>query len=190
MAADSLMKVSVDDHGDACVLHLTDAPLSVANGLRRACLADVTVPAFERLVILANTSAHADEVLAHRLGLMPLRGTGGDGTATLSVRCAGMRQTVTLADFEWPENVQPVHPESPLVTLTQGQALELEVTAMWGTARDHAKFCACSRAALKHGKAAGKFSLELDSRRQHPALAVALMATEQMMRSIQEMQTA
>ena len=184
------MRVHVEDSGSSCVLRLTDAKLSVANGLRRACLADVTAPAFERLLIRVNTSSHTDEVLAHRLGLMPLRGAGGDGTAKLAVRCTERRQTVTMADFDWPENVQPVHLHSPLVTLTRGQALDLEVTAMWGSGSDHAKFCPCSRVALSHGEATGSYELTLDSRSQHPAVEVAIMATEQLLQSISEVRSA
>lgn len=183
------MKVSVEDAGGGCTVHMAGVPLSVANGLRRACLANVTVPAFERLVVRINTSNHPDEVLAHRLGLMVLRGTGGDGTATMRLRCTEREQLVTLADFEWPENIEPVHPTTPLVTLTRGQQLDLQVTAAWGSGADHAKFCPVSRAALKHADAPDAYALEIDSRNQHPALAVAVMAAEQLIESLQSLKS-
>ena len=182
------MEVQVDDRGGMCTVRMKEMPLSVANGLRRACLSQVTVPAFEKLLVRVNTSDHPDELIAHRLGLFPLRGTGGDGVATLRLRCADRQRVVRLNDFEWPENLAPVNPESPLVTLTQGQMLDLSVTALWGSGSDHAKFCACSRAALKHHAEPNGYTLELDSRHQHPALVVAVMAAQQMIESILEMQ--
>ena len=48
-----------------------DAP--IANALRRILLADVPTVAFENVFYYNNTSIVQDEVLAHRLGLVPLR---------------------------------------------------------------------------------------------------------------------
>ena len=47
-----------------------DAP--IANALRRVLLSEVPTMAFERVIIFQNTSIIADEVLAHRLGLIPI----------------------------------------------------------------------------------------------------------------------
>ena len=48
-----------------------EAPL--ANALRRILLAEVPTMAIEKCVIFQNTSIIQDEVLAHRLGLLPIR---------------------------------------------------------------------------------------------------------------------
>lgn len=47
-----------------------DAP--IANALRRILLAEVPTIAIETVYVYQNTSIIADEVLAHRLGLVPL----------------------------------------------------------------------------------------------------------------------
>lgn len=181
------MKVTIDDAGISCTIQLTDATLSVANGLRRACLESVPVLAFEQLKIVHNTSGQPDEVLAHRLGLITLCGSGEPADATLDVTCDTASQVVTMRDFAWPESFRPVHPDTPLVELERGQRLCLAVTAQWGTGRDHAKWNACSRVALKHGAETGTYDLVIDSCQQHPALAVASIALEQTIASIQEM---
>ena len=47
-----------------------DAPL--ANALRRIMISEVPTMAIEKVTIYQNTSIIADEVLAHRLGLIPI----------------------------------------------------------------------------------------------------------------------
>ena len=47
---------------------------SIANAFRRILLAEVLSLAIETVYVTNNTSVIADEVLAHRLGLVPLRG--------------------------------------------------------------------------------------------------------------------
>lgn len=47
-----------------------DAP--IANALRRIMIAEVPTMAIHKVYIYQNTSIIADEVLAHRLGLIPI----------------------------------------------------------------------------------------------------------------------
>ncbi|KIW23222.1 uncharacterized protein PV07_11440 [Cladophialophora immunda] len=53
---------------------LVGVDASVANAFRRILLADVNTLAIEKVYVQNNTSVIADEVLAHRLGLVPLKG--------------------------------------------------------------------------------------------------------------------
>lgn len=48
---------------------------SLANAIRRILIAEVPTLAIEQVYVNNNTSILADEVLAHRLGLVPLRGS-------------------------------------------------------------------------------------------------------------------
>ena len=54
---------------------LIGADASLANALRRILLAEIPTLAIEDVFILQNTSVVHDEVLAQRLGLVPLRGS-------------------------------------------------------------------------------------------------------------------
>lgn len=46
---------------------------AVPNALRRILLSDIPTMAFDRVFMFNNTSIIQDEVLAHRLGLIPLK---------------------------------------------------------------------------------------------------------------------
>ena len=52
---------------------LQGIPLQYANALRRICLNGVPIFAIDTVDILENSSIIADEGIAHRLGLIPLK---------------------------------------------------------------------------------------------------------------------
>ena len=52
---------------------LKGIPLQYANALRRICLNGVPIYAIDSVDILENSSVLADEGIAHRLGLIPLK---------------------------------------------------------------------------------------------------------------------
>ena len=58
---------------DRMVFDLIGCEAPIANALRRILLAEVPTMAIEKCVIFQNTSIIQDEVLAHRLGLLPLK---------------------------------------------------------------------------------------------------------------------
>lgn len=174
------MASEIDDNGLTCAFTLKNTDISIANGIRRSCFADVPTLAIEELAIETNTSVHADEVLALRLGLMVLRGTGQPASIVLDVACPddACERAVTMADFAWPaDGLEPMYPETPIVTLERGQRIKLLASVEWGTGHAHAKWNPCNRVSLKH-LPDSTYRLEIESNGQHPAIGIALMSIE------------
>ncbi len=135
---------------------LIDSTPSFANLIRRTITEEVPVMAIEDVEFRKNNSILYDEIIAHRLGLLPLTTDlksynlpeeckcKGKGCArcqlklTLKAKGPGM---VYGADMHTRDAaVKPVYPKTPIVKLLKNQSLELEVTAVLGKGKEHAKW--------------------------------------------------
>jgi DNA-directed RNA polymerase subunit D len=135
---------------------LTGASPAFANAFRRAMIGEVPTLAIEDVRIYDNTSAFFDEMLAHRLGLIPIKtdlstystkekcSCGGAGcpgcmvTFTLSVE--GPKTVLSGDLIPQDPNATPVYDNIPIVKLTKGQKLVIEAHAVLNTGREHAKW--------------------------------------------------
>jgi len=135
---------------------LSGASPGFANAFRRAMISEVPTLAIEDVRIYDNTSALFDEMLAHRLGLIPIKTdlttyTTQEKCACSGAGCPGCIATFTLS-VEGPKVVMssdliPQDPEAtpvfgniPIVKLTKGQKLVVEARAVLNTGREHAKW--------------------------------------------------
>ena len=113
---------------------LKGIPLQYANALRRICLNGVPIYAIETLDILSNTSILADEGIAHRLGLIPLKtelsAVQQDNESdkimlTLDSGIATETRTVLSGELKSQDNtVKPISDKIPIVTLAPCQDLK------------------------------------------------------------------
>jgi len=136
---------------------LKNANAAFANALRRNAIEEVPTMAIEDIEFRNNSSVLYDEIIAHRIGLIPLTTDlksynlpdkckcGGKGCAqcqlklTLKVKVQG---TVYASEFKSADpKVKPAYPNMPITKLLKGQKLELEATAILGKGKDHAKWC-------------------------------------------------
>lgn len=129
----------------------------MANELRRAVSFEVPVLAIEDVYFKKNSSALYDEIVAHRLGLVPLKGAKaytlpdkckckGKGCARcqtkIKLKVAGPA-VVTAGDMKFKDpSIKAVHPEMPIVNLLEGQELEFDATACFGIGDEHTKWSA------------------------------------------------
>jgi len=154
---ESVMEIEFSSLDDTLArFTLTGASPAFANGFRRAMIGEVPTLAIEDVRIYDNTSAFFDEMLAHRLGLIPIKtdlstystqekcscgGVGCPGcmvTFTLSVE--GPKTVLSSDLISQDPNAAPVYDNIPIVKLTKGQKLVLEAHAILNTGREHAKW--------------------------------------------------
>lgn len=129
---------------------------AIVNTIRRTITDSVPTMAIEDVEIRKNDSVLYDEILAHRLGLIPLKTDlksymlpekckcEGEGCArctlklTLKTKGPG---TVYASDIKSKDpKVKPVYPKMIITKLLKGQEIELEATAILGHGKDHVKF--------------------------------------------------
>jgi DNA-directed RNA polymerase subunit D len=143
--------------------------IETANALRRTMLSEVPCMAIDDVVMIENSSIMHDEVLAHRLGLVPLR-TDLDAyvfpeecDCNSELGCSKCRSILTL-EAEATDETRTVYSGElkptdqltstsndriPIVKLAPGQKIKLEAYARLGTGKMHAKWQAAAVSAYK-----------------------------------------
>lgn len=154
-------------------LLIEEATPYFVNSLRRVLLSEVPKMAIHDVILYDNNSGLFDEMVAHRVGLLPVptdlnllkfrsecTGNREEGAAackgcpTCTIRYTLSKEgpgTVYSRDLQ-PE--QPAFaiadPNIPIVELLKGQRLILEAEAVLGVGRDHAKWQVCSGVGYKY----------------------------------------
>lgn len=134
--------------------------LPLANALRRIMMTEVPSMAIDDVVIIENSSPMYDEILAHRLGLLPLRTDlqnyvlPEECSCKSELGCANCRVVLTL-DVESTESIRTVYSgdlisedpaislvskKIPLTKLAPGQKVRIEAYARLGLGKEHAKW--------------------------------------------------
>ena len=165
------MKIEILEKNDINLrIIVKDADTPLMNALRRLALAEVPCMAIEEVVMIENSSILQDEIIAHRLGLTPLR-TNLDTynlpeacecqsefgcpncrvTLTLDAEAKDGTRTVYSGEIvsENPE-VLPVSDKIPIIKLAKNQKLKLEAYARLGRGKVHAKWQPVSMCTYKY----------------------------------------
>ncbi|MDY6770941.1 MAG: DNA-directed RNA polymerase subunit D [Candidatus Nanohaloarchaea archaeon] len=140
---------------------LEDATPAFANALRRTMIAKVPTMAVKEVDFVDNTSGLFDEMVAHRLGMVPWTFPAGeynlpeecdcdDGCKDCQVTLVLEREgeaSVTAADLKpTDKQVETPNPDILIAKLLDGQEMELEAHAVLGRGEDHAKHQAANAA--------------------------------------------
>jgi DNA-directed RNA polymerase subunit D len=159
----------LEEKGDLLRFVMRDTIPAFANAVRRSMLADVPVMAIEDVIMVENSSVMYDEILAHRLGLVPLK-TDLDAfvlpeecdcksdlgcskcraSFILEAEATDDTTTVYSGDLKPATSVVPVSDKIPIVKLARGQKIRLEAYARLGRGSEHAKWQPVSTAAYKY----------------------------------------
>ncbi len=175
-----------------------------ASALRRFALDEVPVMAIDEVLIIENTSPMYDEVLAHRLGLIPLKtdlkrfllpeecgenplaSPGCRVMLVLDAEAKEESRMVYSGDLiSEDEYVRPVSDSIPIVELAPGQKVKLEAYARLGRGYEHAKWNASTVSVLKP-LGDDEFELYLESTGALPAYEIFLRAIVELEKRLKE----
>jgi DNA-directed RNA polymerase subunit D len=158
---------------DITILEKTDQKLvfvvenisiEMANSIRRIILSEIPVMAVDEVIVLKNDSPLYDEIIAHRLGMIPLKtdletyklprdcdcGGYGCSLCQVSLTCEvtnteNVSKEIYSGDLKSNDpEIIPVDPKIPIVKIDKNNQLILEAYAVLGIAKDHVKWQAVS----------------------------------------------
>lgn len=162
---------------------LKGIPLQYANALRRICLNGVPVFAIDTVDIIDNTSVLADEALAHRLALIPIKtdttrfvepskcdcksDTGCSNCRVMLVLDTEEAETTRLVLSNEltseDEDVKPTSDKIPIVELAPAQKIKVEAYARLGRGIEHAKWNSSNISVLTETDKEGEHVLTVES---------------------------
>ncbi|MFX1446497.1 MAG: DNA-directed RNA polymerase subunit D, partial [Promethearchaeota archaeon] len=152
------------------ILVIEGISIEMINALRRIMLTEIPVMAIDEVIILKNDSPLYDEIISHRLGLIPLKtdlevyklpqececGGFGCPLCQVSLTCEITNNTnapleIYSGDLKSNDpKIIPVDPNIPIVKIDKNDKVIIEAYAILGLAKDHAKWQAVSNVAYRH----------------------------------------
>lgn len=152
------------------VLVIEGISIEMINALRRIILTEIPVMAIDEVIILKNDSPLYDEIISHRLGLIPLKtdlevyklpqececGGFGCPLCQVSLTCEitnNSNAPLEIFSGDLKSNdpkIIPVDPNIPIVKIDKNNKVIIEAYAILGLAKDHAKWQAVSNAAFRY----------------------------------------
>lgn len=155
------MKI-VSEDVESITLDVTDVPQPLVNAIRRVIIKEVPTMAVEEVLIIENSSVMTNEVLAHRISLIPFI-TDLDNfnvaeecscqsrlgcekcVVRFVLRAEAVNEPITVYSRDiQPEKhglvVAPFNGDIPVVALAPGQKIELELYVRLGRGKKHTKW--------------------------------------------------
>ena len=151
--------LSKDKEGRKASFAITGTTDWFANTMRRLMIEEVPTLAIEDVEFRDNSSALYDEIIAHRLGLIPIKtdlksynlpekcSCKGKGCSKCQLKMIlkSKSQGIVYAEEikSKDSKCKPVYPRMPIAKLLKGQQLQAEMTAVMGKGKNHAKWTSC-----------------------------------------------
>jgi len=145
------MKLKINKKTDNRIeFNLEGIDSCMANALRRIIISEIPIMAVEEVTFYDNSSVIHDELLAHRMGLVPLKtDPAGPDSIKISLDVKGPK-TVYAGDLKLAQIKAKgadkktddivVYDKMLLVKLTENQKIKLEATAKLGKGKEHMKW--------------------------------------------------
>ncbi len=194
------MSLEITNENDEKVsVKIKGVPLQYANALRRICLNGVPIYAVESVDVLENSSVLADEGVAHRVGLIPLKTDLESSKAdnendkimlTLDSGISDETRTILSGDLKSQDsNVVPTSDNIPIVTLAPGQSIKFEAYARLGKGTEHARWNSANVATLTDTEKDDEKLLTVESTGALNPKHIILSSVEQLASKLSEFKT-
>ena len=129
-----MIKIQNHDKKQGKLSFTTDLPINLANAIRRSAL-EIPTMAIDEVEIIKNDSALYDEILAHRMGLIPIK-TGVSKETKFKLKDKGPK---IIYSTDLSPSVGTDY-KLPIVILDEAQEIELVASANLGKGIDHIKY--------------------------------------------------
>jgi DNA-directed RNA polymerase subunit D len=143
--------------------------VETANALRRIMLTEVPAMAIHEILFIENSSPLYDEIISHRLGLIPLTTDLDSFVLSEQCECEGAgcqkcqveiqcsvaakdsnRNVYTSDLVSTDPKIKPVSDKILITKMSKGSKLLFEAYARLGLGKDHAKYQAATKATYKY----------------------------------------
>jgi DNA-directed RNA polymerase subunit D len=189
----------INENEQKVSVKIRGVPIQYANALRRICLNGVPIYAVDNVDVLENSSVLADEGVAHRIGLIPLKTdleSSKDGNEndkimlTLDSGVSDETRTILSGDLKSHDpNVIPTSNNIPIVTLAPGQSLKIEAYARLGKGTEHAKWNSSNIVTLTDSEKEDEKILTVESTGALDPKHIILSGIEQLANKLSEFKT-
>ena len=194
------MSLEITNENDEKVsVKIKGVPLQYANALRRICLNGVPIYAVESIDVLENSSVLADEGVAHRVGLIPLKtdlSASKDGNEndkimlTLDSGVSDETRTILSGELKSQDaSVIPTSNDIPIVTLAPGQSIKFEAYARLGKGTEHARWNSANIVTLTDTEKDDEKLLTVESTGALNPKHIILSSVEQLSNKLSEFKT-
>ena len=189
----------INENEQKVSVKIKGVPLQYANALRRICLNGVPIYAVESIDVLENSSVLADEGVAHRVGLIPLKTDleaskhGNESDKIMLTLDSGVfdeTRTILSGDLKsQDDSIIPTSDNIPIVTLAPGQSLKFEAYARLGKGTEHARWNSANIVTLTESEKDDERVLTVESTGALDPKHIILSSVEQLSNRLSEFKT-
>lgn len=122
---------------------IANISVEYANAIRRTIISQISSIVIDTIYIKENDSSICDEMIAHRIGLIPLKKTTLDPTTEFKIKLEQIGpKRVYSRDIIFPSGIEAVSPDIIILNLGHNEIIKLTGTTEEGTPIDqnHSKF--------------------------------------------------
>lgn len=138
----------VKNENDYMELNINDVDFSILNSLRRVMISNVEILAIEMIKIYENNSIVIDDVISHRVGLVPIKRNSDlikNAKFELDVKfnsknVNSIQDVLSSSLVSKTDGVKVVHDNIVIAKIKNGQHIKFSAEAILGSGSIHAKW--------------------------------------------------